>query len=173
MMKTLDEEGPDTETEAVVMIQIMIKGAHPDVRQLRLTGPIGGKVPIFYDEDWKDRYEDENHEIVTSYDSGFVQIDGQDGDLLLIEVFPNRVRGVSYMESEFYGMKPGDTLDTVPMEVLTSEWNEGYPAWFFVIDPKYITADYELHYGAYVLTGTDILEKTWTIGEATQFPVFE
>lgn len=173
MMKTPSEGGTDAEAQTAEMYQIMIKGEHPDVRQLRLTGPVAGKVPIFYDEDWVDRYEDENHQIITSYDSGFVSMDGQNENLLLIEVFPNRVNGVSYADSEFYGIKPWDSLDTVPMEVYTPEWNEGYPAWFFVIDPKGITADYEMHYGAFALTGTDILTGTWTIGEAPQFPVFE
>lgn len=173
MMETPAEAGAEPEAGNIVMYQITAQGRNPNVQELRLTGPIAGKVPIFFDEDWRDRYEDENHQIITSYDSGFVQMEGQNGDLLLIEVFPNRVRGIPYEDSEFYGIKPEDTFGTKPMEVLTPNWNEGYPAWFFVLEPQSITPDYELRYGAYILTGEDILMRTWKIGEAWQFPVFD
>lgn len=172
MMDTPDETGTDPEATTLEMYQVTMSKGRPDVRQLRLTGAIEGKVPIFYDEDWEDRYTGEDHYTLTSYDSGFVPLEGQEGSLLLIEVFPNRVRDTAYEASEFFEIKPEDNLGTVPMEVFDADWNEGYPAWFFVLDPAEITEDYELRYGDFILTGMDILTDSWTIGDAPQFPRF-
>ena len=134
-------------------------------------GFVKGKVPIFYDEDWQDRLSDENHEILTRYESGFQHFQQNDGtELVLIAVFPNRVTGVEYEHSEFYQLEPYDTLGTVPMTVQAAEWNEGYPAWFFVVEEANVDESYELHYDDFVLTGEDILANTWKIGEAEPMP---
>ena len=86
---------------------------------------------------------------------------------MLICVLPNREQtDTDYQHSELYGLVPTDTLNSSPMEAMKSDWNDGFPTWFFVIEADQITEDYALQYGDFVLTGKDLLTNTWTIGNA-------
>ena len=161
----------ETDEMYLELLQIEITDGKVNGNGFMYLGYVKGKVPIFYDEDWQDRLSDESHETLTRYESGFQHFQQNDGtELVLIAVFPNRVTGVEYERSEFYQLKPYDTLGTVPMTVQAPEWNDGYPAWFFVVEEANVDDSYELHYDGFVLSGTDIHSNTWRIGKAEPMP---
>ena len=62
---------------------------------------------------------------------------------------------------------PKDTLGTKALRFQQNDWHNGYPLWIFAIPLDQIDESYELCFGDYVLTGNDILNHTWHIGNAT------
>lgn len=133
-----------------------------------------GKEPvwIFYEPQAEVLEEDNGSDSDNTvyYDSHFFLLDGEQGRDVVIVVTPPMSRQLSaYSESSWYGITPFDSLDTVPMKVSdertglhsTELWHFGYPVWIFVVPEKDINETYELRYGDYVLTGTDILAGVW------------
>ena len=133
------------------------------------------KYYLFYDEDWEKRINGAYDGTTTSYKSCFYWHTGEIGEEAIIFVFPNieypaydtGIPTVEYKLSQFYQIEPSDSLGTVPVCLQYKGWNDDYPAWVFVVDKEDIYAEYELHYMDYVLTGTELLNKSWRIGNAT------
>ena len=133
------------------------------------------KIYIFYDEDWEMRVKGAYDGCTTNYESGFSWHIGESGEEAIIFVFPNLeypayntgIPKVEYRLSPFYQMEPSDSLGTVPVSLQYEGWNDDYPAWVFVVDREDIDAGYELHYMDYVLTGSELLNNSWRIGNAT------
>lgn len=165
VMLAADKEQYDENELYLAMALVRLVEGKAVVRGMNYLKLVEGKVPIFYDEDWDTK---KNPSTCPSYESGFMQILPEYGDAVLIMVFPNRVPGVRFEDSEFNGLKPSDTLGSAPMKIHTPKWNEGYPAWFFLVENKDVDDSYELHYGDFVLTGADIRSQSWTIGNAKE-----
>ena len=125
-------------------------------------GKDGVDVYIFYDEDW------ESNNIV--YKSKYIYVTGDAGTDVLVFVTPN-FRIYSREKMTPADVEPWDTLQTKPMVLPDEDWFDS-PIWIFDLSLDDIDESYELHYADWVLTGTDILNKTWQIGDAPimQFP---
>ena len=137
-----------------------------EITPLYIPGPADDVTAIFYDEDW-----DTNPRWI-SYLSSFRRLKDSSGkeSMVLIIVIPNSFVGQSYPESDYYQVEPSDSLNSVPMKIYRQEWMGGYPTWVYAISLEKITEDYELRYGEFVLTGTDILTDSWSIGDAKIMP---
>ena len=116
---------------------------------------------IFYDEDWEN--------IEALYGSSFERKATNTGEDFLVYVVPNRYQKQDspdwedWEESSYYNEIPWDTLDTLPT-LLYDE--SGWPIWIFDIPAASVNTEYELHFADFVLTGTDLAEGKWTIGNA-------
>ena len=119
------------------------------------------ETKIFYDEDWEN--------IEALYGSSFERKATNTGEDFLVYVVPNRYQKQDspdwedWEESSYYNEIPWDTLDTLPT-LLYDE--SGWPIWIFDIPAASVNTEYELHFADFVLTGTDLAEGKWTIGNA-------
>lgn len=115
---------------------------------------------IFYREDW------EKHSGIV-YPSSFQYYTNPLNDKvdILIAVGQNYEDNQSFSDAED-GLAPEDTLGTKALKYQQKGWNNGYPLWIFAIPLEKIEESYELHFGDYVLTGNDILNHSWKIGNA-------
>ena len=116
---------------------------------------------IFYREDWEQQKSME-------YPSSFQYYQNPDNDKIdvLIVVGQNYEERQKYTESDGDKLTPEDTLGTKPLCFQQDDWNNGYPLWIFAIPLEQIDESYELRFNDYVLTGHDILNHTWSIGNA-------
>ena len=119
------------------------------------------ETKIFYDEDWEN--------IEALYGSSFERKATNTGEDFLVYVVPNQYQKQDspdwedWEESSYYNEIPWDTLDTLPT-LLYDE--SGWPIWIFDIPAASVNTEYELHFADFVLTGTDLAEGKWTIGNA-------
>ena len=161
-----EEYGPYEGEPFYSLLQMEIVNGKLKITELFLVGPDEDMTAIFYDEDW------ETNLMWKSYLSSFRRLKDPSGEesMVLIVVTPNRVIGQSYQESEYYQVEPSDSLNSTPLKVHQEDYMLGDPFWFYVIPIEKITEDYELRYGEFVLTGTDILTNSWSIGDAPVMP---
>ena len=115
---------------------------------------------IFYREDW----ERQNGIIYPSSFQYYTNPLNEKVDVL-IAVGQNYEIDQSYPEAED-GLTPEDTLGTKPLKYQQKSWNNGYPLWVFAIPLDKVDESYALRFGEYVLTGNDILDHSWKIGNA-------
>lgn len=117
---------------------------------------------IFYREDWEQQQDIE-------YPSSFQYYQNPENDKIdvLIAVGQNYEEQEKYTESDNDKLLPKDTLGTKALRFQQNDWHNGYPLWIFAIPLDQIDESYELCFGDYVLTGNDILNHTWHIGNAT------
>ena len=81
---------------------------------------------------------------------------------VIILITPAKVFYEPYEESEWYGVEPADSLQTKPFRIQDPDWYEGFPVWIFDVPLDQITPEYSLTFGHFLLTGEEILNKTWT-----------
>lgn len=138
---------------------------------LQVCGYKPDAVHIFYDEDWESKIYNKETMDCTYYDSCFLWHNGEKGTDVIISIIPNVQKNlmgpaVPYEETDYYQQVPIDSLGTTPIEITYPYYNYNYPQWIFVIDKERIDDSYELHYMDYVLTGDDLLNRNWSIGNA-------
>lgn len=116
-------------------------------------------VTIFYDSDW--------YLWQKIYGSKIEYTDLFEGACAVIYIQPNYdVTEKDYRESEFYGAEPWSNANLSPMLVQTSRWEGGFPTWVYFVPLNQIDADLQVHFGDWVLTGEDILTRSWHNGSA-------
>lgn len=120
-----------------------------------------GTVQIFYDEGWT--YAKKH------YNSFFQRVVNGTARDIVILVMPNRDPDKTYdteQIAQLYNNPPHDSLDTVPFLVHNKSWEQDFPVWIFDVPAEKIDDGYELVFGSWKLTGSDILQVRWRIGDA-------
>lgn len=117
-------------------------------------------VRIFYEEDWQERIRNHLSEYVV------VEANGKADLLVFVMQNYDLEEKTAYPDSPMYGIEPSDTLGTEPLMYHDPGWYQDYPMWIFEIPLDHIDETYALTYGDFVLTGEDIMNHTWQIGDA-------
>lgn len=103
--------------------------------------------------------------------SSFVVYKGYIGTDYLIFVTPDMHYGWTYETSPDRDYVPYDTLNTKPLMIQDEEYQSNCPVWIFDLAAASINEKYELHYGDYVLTGKDLMSRSWDPPEDKHVPM--
>ncbi len=89
---------------------------------------------------------------------------------ILVITAPPFSREERYETDPYYGLEPWSTFGVKPIRLQDDEWEEGYPIWFYVVPMEKIKPEDQLGYYGFLLTGEDLLSKSWSpeTGEASR-----
>lgn len=103
--------------------------------------------------------------------SSFVVYKGYKGTDYLVFVTPDMHYGWTYETSPDREYVPYDTLNTKPLMIQDEEYQSNCPVWIFDLAAASVNEKYELHYGDYVLTGNDLVSRSWNPPEDKHVPM--
>ena len=185
--KTATQRQPELEQLMDKVMQKMQEECEPYVSHLKLHG--GGYLVVFdITQDWFDSksfsynlytikdgeldveeeiFRQNNSIVIFYYDltggfSVFVPYEGFKGTDYLVYVCPDMSFGRTFETTPDRDYVPFDTLDTKPLMIQDENYQGNCPVWIFDVPAQSVDESYELHYGDFVLTGSDLMSNSWS-----------